>query len=135
MTSYYSPVTVIFISFFVAVVFGFIVCVCCTLVCRNKDKLRRIERRELITGYSASTIPDLQNDTAPSVNIHWNYAHENPSFGSIINDTSSTQLETYEQDCAMNDPPPSYDAVMSSVMSQNPNVSWSTDSRYGPFPY
>lgn len=54
---------------------------------------------------------------------------------SVNKDISSTQLETYEQDCAMNDPPPSYDAVMSSVMSQNPNVSWSTDSRYDPFPY
>lgn len=54
---------------------------------------------------------------------------------SVNKDTSSTQLETYEQDCAMNDPPPSYDAVMSSVMSQNPTVSWSTDSRYDPFPY
>lgn len=135
MTSYYSPVTVIFISFFVAVVFGFIVCVCCTLVCGNKDKLRRIERRELVTGHSVSTIPDLQNETAHSANIHWNYAHENPSFCSIINDGSSTQLETFEQDYAVNDPPPSYDDVMSSVMSQNPDVSWSTDSRYVPFPY
>lgn len=43
------------------------------------------ERRELITGHSLSTIPDLQNETAHSANIHWNYAHENPSFCSIIN--------------------------------------------------
>lgn len=43
------------------------------------------ERRELITGHSLSTIPDLQNETAHSENIHWNYAHENPSFCSIIN--------------------------------------------------
>lgn len=135
MTSDFSPVTIIFTSFFVAVVFGCIVCVCCTIVCGNRDKLRRIERRELITGHSANTIPVSQNETAHSANIHWNHAHENPSFCSVINDTSSTQLETYQQDCAMNDPPPSYDAVMSSVMSQNPNVSWSTNSRYVPFPY
>lgn len=43
------------------------------------------ERRELITGHSVSTLPDLQNETAHSANRHWNYAHENPSFCSIIN--------------------------------------------------